>query len=682
MLQADDANDILNKLLDSFFENYEKEGNILRNGSNYTFEYVDIKTKKFHTIDLKRGSSYIPSPKWTSDKKATINPKNLKDNICFAYAIVATLHHEEIGKNPHRLSNFTPYIDNYNWKDIQFPPTKKDWTAFEKNNTDIALNILPASSTEKKIHTIRRSEYNNTRIKQVHLLMIIDNNNNWHYITIKSISRLFRGVTSKSNSDFYCLNCLHSFRTRNKLLSHEKFCNNHSHREIIMPTEDNNIIEYKSNDKAIHHPHIVYADIETIFKETDSCKPNTSNSYTEKNNTHMPCGYALYLVRTYENNLISSHRGTDCIQKFVRALKIMVKMIIDTPKKPIAPLTDDENRKHERSKYCHICLEPFSYDKENEKYNNYRKVKDHCHYTGKYRGAAHNKCNLKYKVPKDIPVVFHNGSKYGFHFIINEMSKGIHGIQCLGEDAEKYITFKVPMKKEIKDGKFITFKLKFIDSIRFMNTSLSKLTDNLVMKNKCNEEYNYYKRKNKTRIYKCKQCNKKTCKSIDSLKEKFSNVYFMCNNNIDKFLLLLRKGVYPYEYMNSWNRSNETSLPSKKEFYNKLNQEDITDDDYRHARKVWTTFNIKNLGEYHDLYVQADTLQLADIFGNFRNTCQVNYQLDPAHFLSAPGLAWQACLKKTKVKIELLTDLNVLLMIEQGIRGGIYIDMQHQITNT
>ena len=123
MLQADDANDILNKLLDSFFENYEHEQNILRNGSNYVFDYVDISIMKFHTIELKRGSSYIPSPKWISDKKATINPKNLKDNMCFAYAIVAALHHEGITYNPERISKLLPYTDNYNWKDIQFPPT-------------------------------------------------------------------------------------------------------------------------------------------------------------------------------------------------------------------------------------------------------------------------------------------------------------------------------------------------------------------------------------------------------------------------------------------------------------------------------------------------------------------------------------------------------------------------------
>ena len=139
---------------------------------------------------------------------------------------------------------------------------------------------------------------------------------------------------------------------------------------------------------------------------------------------------------------------------------------------------------------------------------------------------------------------------------------------------------------------------------------------------------------------------------------------------INKFALLLRKGVYPYEYMESWKRIKAESLPDKEYFYSKLNNEHITDEDYAHAQKVWSTFKIKNLGEYHDLYVQSDTALLADVFENFRDKCIEIYELDPAHFLSAPGLAWQACLKKTEVELELLTDNDMLIMFEEGTRGG------------
>ena len=134
---------------------------------------------------------------------------------------------------------------------------------------------------------------------------------------------------------------------------------------------------------------------------------------------------------------------------------------------------------------------------------------------------------------------------------------------------------------------------------------------------------------------------------------------------------MLRKGVYPYEYMDNWERFNEISLPSKESFYSNLKMKDIEDIDYRHGNNVFNKFKLNNLGDYHDLYVQSDTLLLADMFENFRDMCLKEYELDPAHFLSLPGLAWQACLKKTNIELELLTDYDMLLMVEEGIRGGI-----------
>ena len=155
-----------------------------------------------------------------------------------------------------------------------------------------------------------------------------------------------------------------------------------------------------------------------------------------------------------------------------------------------------------------------------------------------------------------------------------------------------------------------------------------------------------------------------------TLIEKSPNTYQLCNKDLNKFALLLRKGLYPYEYMDSWKRFKEESLPDKEYFYNKLNKKHITDKDYAHDQKVWDTFKITDLGEYHDLYVQSDTTLLADVFENFRDKCIEIYELDSAHFLSAPGLAWQACLKKTKVGLELLTD-DMLIMFQEGTRAGI-----------
>ena len=205
--------------------------------------------------------------------------------------------------------------------------------------------------------------------------------------------------------------------------------------------------------------------------------------------------------------------------------------------------------------------------------------------------------------------------------------------------------FSIAIKKELEDGKRITYKLKFIDSFRFMSTSLSSLVDNLSEKlhsdncKDCKSELDYKSIKNNRIIFQCLDCKKNYKEDNKELIKRFANTYEFCNGDINKFILLLRKGVYPYEYMDSWERFNETSLPDKKAFYSELNLEDITDKDYAHAQKVFEEFKLKNLGDYHDLYVQSDTLLLADVFENFRNKCIEIYELDPAHFLSAPGLA-------------------------------------------
>ena len=259
------------------------------------------------------------------------------------------------------------------------------------------------------------------------------------------------------------------------------------------------------------------------------------------------------------------------------------------------------------------------------------------------------------------------------------MKKFEDNLECLGENTEKYITFSVPIKKKIENKDMeIAHKIKFIDSFRFMATSLSKLVDNLtedIHGDKCvdcKSDLTYMKVIDEALIFRCFNCKKNYKKEINKeLIEKFASTYKFFNNDLSKFVMLLRKDVYPYEYMDGWHKFNETSIPSKKPFYSNLTMENITETDYIHANNVFKTFKLNNLGDYHDLYVQSDTLLLADVFENFRKACIKTYELDPAHFISLPGLAWQACLKKTGEELELLTDYDMLLMIEEGIGGGI-----------
>ena len=229
-------------------------------------------------------------------------------------------------------------------------------------------------------------------------------------------------------------------------------------------------------------------------------------------------------------------------------------------------LTDNENKYYEDQKKCHICNKKFCYDKnETSNFRLYKKVRDHCHFTGKFRGAAHNLCNLRHKVPREIPVKFHNGLTYDYHFIIKELAEEFKGeFTCLGENTEKYISFSVPIKKDHNDdtNELMTYRIKFIDTYRFTQRKLSDLVDTLSEINnkdckKCMERKNIKSEcefigiKNNRINYRCKECNGKSAKPVKELIEKFPSKYKFCNRDLNTFVLLLRKGFYPYEYMDS-----------------------------------------------------------------------------------------------------------------------------------
>ena len=440
-----------------------------------------------------------------------------------------------------------------------------------------------------------------------------------------------------------------------------------------MPSPNNNIIKYNQGEKSLELPFIIYADLEFLLKKIDTCQNNPDLSSTTKINQHIPSGYSIYTNCSFDksNNKLSYYRGEDCMKRFCKDLKDHATKIIDFKKKAMIPLTKEEEDNYNKENICYICKKDF---------NNDGKVGDHCHFTGKYKGAAHNTCKLRYKIPKNIPVIYHNGSTYDYHFIIKELAREFEGnFECLGENTEKYITFSVPIKKRIDNKNIdITYKIKFFDSFRFMATSLSKLVENLTdnIHNdkciKCKSNLCFVRALSEKLIFKCIDREKEYEKEFNKeLIERFANTYKFCDNDLDKFIMLLRKGVYPYEYMDGWNKFNEKIIPGKELFYSNVTLENISETDYAHANNVFKKFNINNLGEYHDFYVRSDTLLLADIFEKFRKSCLKNYELDPAHFVFLSGLAWQACLKKTNVELELLTDQDMLLLVEEGIRGGI-----------
>ena len=231
---------------------------------------------------------------------------------------------------------------------------------------------------------------------------------------------------------------------------------------------------------------------------------------------------------------------------------------------------------------CTICKDPLTGET----------VRDHDHLTGEFRGAAHSQCNLQYQLPKFVPAIFHNLSGYDSHLFIKKLGKTQGNINCIPNNEEKYISFSktIELDDDDDDKKKNKIEIRYIESFKFMASSLDSLSKNL-------------------------------------LREQFREMDKVFEGDTD---LLIRKGVYPYDYMDSFDKFNETVLPPVNEFYSQLNDSNVNQKVYEHALKVWAHFDIKNMGEYHDLYLKTDVILLADIFENFRDVCLKYCKLDPA----------------------------------------------------
>ena len=475
-------------------------------------------------------------------------------------------------------------------------------------------------------------------------LFLFSKDEKQHYSLIKNFSRLTRSqITSYTTRKIHiCKKCLSHFTKPHLFEKHLTYCSQNETVAVIMPTK-NTILNFKHHFKKLPIPFVVYADFECFTKPISSCQPNPEKSYTQGYQKHEPSGYCLYLkgldgIKVNYKPIVYTKKTEDenISEKFIKHVRLITHSIYrkyyTNPKS--LKLTPEEEKDFRSAKVCHICEQDLNVD---EKTGIIFKVRDHCHFTGKYRGAAHNECNLKCRKPLILPVIFHNLQGYDSHLFIKQLAKISGDLSCIPSTEEKYISFS----KKIKVGEYLSrrmgktfpikFEIRFIDSFKFLQTSLANLVSNL-------QPTDF---KNLNRVFKDQSSN------------------------------LTRKGCYPYDYVSSIDKLKETKLPLKEDFYSKLYDEHISEEDYQHAHNVWNSFNCQTLKDYHDLYLKSDVLLLSDVFENFRKTCLKHYKLDPCHYYTAPGLAWDACLKETKQDLELLKDYDMLMMFERGIRGGI-----------
>ncbi|XP_065654942.1 uncharacterized protein LOC136081545 [Hydra vulgaris] len=426
----------------------------------------------------------------------------------------------------------------------EFPVSLNQITQFENNNKDISVNVY---GYENSVHPLRISK-NNDRQHLIDLLLISNSETN---------SYGFEG------SNHYCL-----IKIR-----------------IELPPPKSTM-QFTNHNRSMRVPFVVYADFESFIKPISTCEPNPNESYTKQYQKYIPSSFCYYIKcfdeSFYQSNPVSftaSNETDDVAQIFVDRLQEDIIKICNRIKfKKNIVYTHENKNDFDAATECHICGKDFANDK----------VRDNCHITGKYRGAAHNSYNLKYKIPDFFPVQFHNLSGYDSHLFIKKLSGG--KLSCIPNNEEKYISFSREIKvgEFIKDGKSVEIKrqIRFLDSYIFMPSSLDSLSKNL---------------------------SKEQCKNIRKL---------YSGKQLD---LLLKIGVYSYDWVDSVDKFNETQIPTKKLFFSKLNDEDISDDDYSHAKTVWNEFKCKSFKDYHNLYNVSDVLLLADVFENFRDVCMKNY---------------------------------------------------------
>jgi hypothetical protein len=578
------------------------------------------------------GKSYIDLPYELKNKKACINVKN-DDNECFKWAILSCLH--PIHKNSDRVSSYKKFEKELCFDGIDFPVKVNDdvYKKFEKLNKTIRLNVLMYDNKKKDTFPKYKSDKEDGTLVN---LLLIEKEGEYHYVWIKNFSGL---LGHANNKYYYCYSCLWKSRDEEQLKNHLEFgCSPNGPAKMVLPSKEEADIKFTNIQKQFKHPIVIYADFEAITASDDQ-----RTKKTMKYQQHIGCSYGYKVVSQYSQweYPYKFYRGEDAILNFLKSIKTLYWDLLKQLKTNIELVMTEQNEKDFQSSVnCHICSKVMGKDR----------VRDHDHYTGIFRGAAHEQCNINYclkgATPK-IPVVFHNLRGYDSHLIMQEIGKVSDRVDCIPNNQEKYVCFWMD-------------NYVFIDSYQFLLTSLESAAEKLTEFPQLKKEFN--------------ECVLQKEYDIDvKHKPSFEKVIKQFRDR--KFNLLTKKGVYPYDYMNSMERFDDSSLPSKKDFYSQLNDSDITDDNYSHAQKVWTLFNCKSMGDYHDLYLKTDVMILADVFENFRSTSLKNYGLDPVHYFTAPSLSWDGAFKTTNAIISNFNDkqMDMLLMTERGTRGGISV---------
>ena len=593
--------------------------------SDLEFDGVDRLLIKLNIVtrNLDAQSAFKLSPELIK-RRAVINVNS--EEACFKFAILSLLHYHDIATNRNYVNSYKPWDNELNFNDMDMNNIniRKDLPKFEKIN-QIKVNVHLWEGR------LKGCIYNSNMVAErtVNLLLVVNSEGKRHYCGIPKLTRLYYQELKTSHSKLMCERCCQEFWSKEMLDEHYQYCSRGKLQKELMPKSK--LYSFYSDEKELSPLKVVYADMECFIKD----------------DVHMPAAVACYevlhthLKERQKDININSWVGDSSVIDFLSYLESVVhKQYKEDYTLTRQKIIMSKSQKDEfySCTACPQCKKSFT--------ESNQKVKDHCHITGQFRSPLCFKCNCKKQLRRRVlPVIFHNFKNYDAHMIIKHGLASMKGwkLGVIAQSKEKFMTLtaQIPVGKT-KEDRTVYFTVKFLDSYQFLSSSLSKLVSNL-----------------------------DSLPITQQLKSKYPQL---------KDEVLKRKGVFPYSYFNSLDRLNEKCLPPKEAFHDDLNNEECSEEDYRHAQIAWNQFQCESFKDYMLSYLHLDVFLLADVFEKFRQVCLQQDELDPVHFISLPSLSFMSAFKMTKETIHLLQDINMYQMFERGIRGGLTFVNCHKST--
>ena len=604
------------------------------------------------------GHSYIPTPpSLANPKKGIVNPRNTQDSLCFLYAILAVVKYDHVKDHRDRVSNYVEYLNELVYDEESMPMKIANVPKFERQNPQYRINIIRYRDIDDDddddeeddddddddddcevfknphMNLVYRSRNNDSSTTMVNLLLL-ENERRFHYVGVTNLSALFntQTLTTARIQSYWCESCLHGFSRQSTLDKHRVLCESSKVGATVftMPPKEKLSLKFNDLHKTVSPAYVVYADFESLLVPTDD---------PSRPQIHMPAA-AGYLFTSATSSDIKSplptkyqeFYGSSCIVDFLASLEQQVLLVRDWYHQhgnvDMTALTTDEIEEFDASQYCYLCNGEFDDDK----------VRDHDHFTGQYIGPACNECNLARRHSTFLPVVFHNLRGYDMHHVMKHAIDQFPSwsISCIPQSSEKFLALTVSFQEKAK--------LRFIDSLQFLNASLKRLVGNL--------------------------------ESGDLL----------LTNNISQLpdYVCSSKGIYPYSFPKSFDDLEQAmdELPPIDAFYDVLSEQiNVTKAEHERANQIWKDVGCKSLKDYMMTYLKLDVFLLADVFETFRYTVRREDDgLDPLHFFSIPGLSWSSALKSMSRPLELIDDATMYQFFERGIRGGMTFVNKHRVT--